>query len=666
MSAPPAPRFGNQPALDGLRAVSVVAVVAYHAGFTWMTGGFYGVEVFFVVSGFLITSLLLDERERSGRIAFGRFWARRARRLLPALCTMLVAVAVWSWMLGSSEQQSQLRRDLPWGIFYVANWGQIVGKIPYYSASDPPLLRHLWSLGVEEQWYLLWPLVFAGLAALGLSLTRRAALLAGGFAAIWVGMAVVASGSLATPFHAVLLGDVDRTNLLYLSSLTRASGLLLGAAAAFVWRPWRSRRAARARQLTGLECAGAAALTVLVLAFAAAHLTEAATFRWTLPLVSIASVIVVCASVHPGAPVIRRVLGQDQLVELGKRSYGIYLWHWPIFVLCAAEGGALWRVGGALALTAVVSELCYRYVETPIRSGTWREMLTAARRRLEPSLATTTMIVALPVLLLGGLFVHYSSVQPFDRAAGGDEVDFVRAAPPTTLAAAAPAAASGPLKVTVVGDSMAHALVINRPKSLASTLAVSDGSIDGCDVFDSGSGVSATGFTLSYAQCKGWADRWAKAVTAHDADVALVVVGAWDVLDVRRPDGTTLAFGTPAFDQAYLAQLQRGIDAIAATGAKAAFLEVACMRPVSAKGAATPPLPERADDARAHHLSELFRRAVAHNPQTALFVSGPAQWCNGSAVATDLGYRWDGVHVYKPGANLIFETIAPQLQQLAG
>ena len=165
-----------------------MAVVAYHAGFGWMTGGFYGVEVFFVVSGFLITSLLLDERERSGRIALGTFWARRARRLLPALCAMLVAVAAWSSVAGSAEQQAQMRRDLPWGIFYVANWGQIVGKVPYYASADPPLLRHLWSLAVEEQWYLVWPLVFAGLAAMGLSLTRRAALLAGGFAAIWLGM----------------------------------------------------------------------------------------------------------------------------------------------------------------------------------------------------------------------------------------------------------------------------------------------------------------------------------------------------------------------------------------------------------------------------------------------------------------------------------------------
>jgi peptidoglycan/LPS O-acetylase OafA/YrhL len=197
--------------------------------------------VFFVVSGFLITSLLLDERERSGRVAMGQFWIRRGRRLLPALLTMLLAVATWTWLFGSAEQQSQLRRDLPWGLGYLANWGQITGTIPYYSSSRPPLLRHLWSLAVEEQWYLLWPLVFVALAALGWSRTRRAAVLAGAFVVIWATMVVIGAGSLAKPFHAPFLGTVDRTNLLYLSSFTRAGGLLLGAAAAFGWRPARRR-----------------------------------------------------------------------------------------------------------------------------------------------------------------------------------------------------------------------------------------------------------------------------------------------------------------------------------------------------------------------------------------------------------------------------------------
>ena len=165
------PSMGYQPALDGLRALSVIAVIFYHAGFAWMHGGFFGVEVFFVVSGFLITSLLLDERDQTSHTNLPQFWMRRARRLLPALFTVLAATAVWAVFAGTDEQQSQLRHDLPWATLYAGNWGQIIGEVPYYSG-DPPLLRHVWSLAVEEQWYLVWPLAFVALRHSRLSRER--------------------------------------------------------------------------------------------------------------------------------------------------------------------------------------------------------------------------------------------------------------------------------------------------------------------------------------------------------------------------------------------------------------------------------------------------------------------------------------------------------------
>jgi peptidoglycan/LPS O-acetylase OafA/YrhL len=155
--------MGYQPGLDGLRAVSVIAVIFYHAGFTWMHGGLLGVEVFFVVSGFLITSLLIEERGRSGGVSTRQFWMRRIRRLFPAL----LAVSTWTALFGTTEQASQMRRDLPWSILYVANWGQILGDVPYFQSGDPPLLRHLWSLAVEEQWHLLRPLAFVVLMRSG-------------------------------------------------------------------------------------------------------------------------------------------------------------------------------------------------------------------------------------------------------------------------------------------------------------------------------------------------------------------------------------------------------------------------------------------------------------------------------------------------------------------
>ena len=181
------PSMGYQPSLDGLRALSVAVVLLYHAGFSWMHGGFFGVEVFFVVSGFLITSLLIDEHDRNDRIAFAKFWNRRARRLFPALYAVLLFVGVWAALAGTAEQQSQLRRDTVWSIFYVNNWGQILGDVPYF-AGEVPLLRHLWSLAVEEQWYLIWPLLFVALMRLRLSRRVVGAIVVGAAFAVFVYM----------------------------------------------------------------------------------------------------------------------------------------------------------------------------------------------------------------------------------------------------------------------------------------------------------------------------------------------------------------------------------------------------------------------------------------------------------------------------------------------
>jgi hypothetical protein len=221
-----------------------------------------------------------------------------------------------------------------------------------------------------------------------------------------------------------------------------------------------------------------------------------------------------------------------------------------------------------------------------------------------------------------------------------------------------------PRRVAVVGDSQAHALAINLPSGISPTFTITDGSVEGCGVYDEGRVVSArASFKRSFGNCSGWAAKWGRAVSAAKAEVALVVLGAWDVFDVRLTD-RTLVFATPDADAYYLAHLQTGIDAIKGAGARVALLEVACMRPKDVKGAGVPALPERADDTRTAHVNELLRSAAAADPAHVTFVSGPTQWCDNEAISNNLGYRWDGVHVYKPGANLIYQTIAPALLQI--
>jgi peptidoglycan/LPS O-acetylase OafA/YrhL len=651
--------MGYQPGLDGLRALSVLAVIAYHAGFSWMPGGFFGVEVFFVVSGFLITSLLLDERGREGVVSLRRFWARRARRLLPALGMLLAAVSVWALIAGSAEQASQVRRDLPWAIFYVGNWGQISGGVPYYSA-DPPLLRHLWSLAVEEQWYLLWPIAFVALAATRWSRDRCAAVLAA---------LAVAGMVLAFWLHARGPGPVrssigwidgaDRVNFMYLATPTRATGLLLGAAAAFVWRPWTLPSSAaepevvrRAGRL--LDGSGAVALAGLGCIAASATLTEGYVYQWLLPLVTVLSLVAVLVVVHPAAGGLRASLGWSPLVAIGQRSYGLYLWHWPIFVVMGATHGSVARVLPALAVTAIVSEACYRWVELPVRQGALGRWWASDRKRAWRLLGAAAAGVML-------LVVVYANVQPFDRAAGGEEAAL--SVPATSVPARRPAEA-GPVAVAIVGDSQAHSLAINQPAGLDSTLTVSDGSLSGCSIYDRGRVYSAReGFDNSFSMCEGWQDKWAEA--ADGASVALVAIGAWDVFDLDDGD-RRLVFGTPEWDAYFTASLQSGIDALSGAGARVALLEVPCMRPQSVEGAGVPPLPERADDARVAHLNDLMRAAAASHAATTRFVEGPDEWCTDETVATDLAYRWDGVHVYKPGAALIFERVAPELVAMAG
>jgi peptidoglycan/LPS O-acetylase OafA/YrhL len=661
---PAMPSMGYQPALDGLRAISVIAVILYHAGFTWMHGGFFGVEVFFVVSGFLITSLLLDERDQSGRTNLGQFWLRRARRLLPALFAVLVAVAIWTAMTGTDEQQSQLRRDFPWAIFYGGNWGQIVGGVPYYSG-DPPLLRHVWSLAVEEQWYLLWPLAFLVLS--GSRFTR------GGVAKLLVGVSVAAMvftfvlhrngpGNLRSPVG--LFDGVDRINFMYLSTFTRGSGLILGAAAAFVWRPWRASKRAAAGSGPLLDATGMAAVGALGCIAAVAVLTEGYVYQWLLALVSILSLVAVLVAVHPASTWFRAVFSWRPLVEIGKRSYGLYLWHWPIFVFAKAYDGSAGRVVGALAVTVVLSELCYRFVEMPVRKGEFgRWWRSAGERRLVPAMGVGTVVIALALF--------YASVDPFDRAAGGDDVVFGAGTSPTPTTAQPvgvapmPEAVPSPRRVVIVGDSQAHSLAINLPDGIDDTFTISNGALPGCSIYETGSVHSErNGFSNTFSVCDDWFDDWADAAEDADAEIALVVLGAWDVFDLETADGDVLAFGTAEWDDYVTGNLQRGIDAVAATGAHVALLEVPCMRPHNVAGAGVPALPERGDDSRVAHLNELWRRLADANPEAVTFVNGPAAWCNDETLASDLGYRWDGVHVYVPGANLIYETIAPDLLTL--
>lgn len=685
-------RFGYQPGLDGLRAVSVIAVLLYHGGFPTFRGGFLGVEVFFVISGFLITSLLIEEHEIDGSISLRGFWTRRVKRLVPALVAVLVASSVWIAAFGDASEQSSFRRELPWSLLYANNWGQIIGDTPYF-AEGPNMLRHLWSLAVEEQWYLLWPLLFVLLTRRARSPIRPR-----------LGL-VVAVAAMASVLHMVLVSrhtgaviespigvfdGADRINFLYLSTTTRASGLLLGAAAAFVWRPWTRLEPHSDRVTRCLDVAALSALVVVVLSFGFVDLTELSLYRWLLPVVSICSLVLAATVTHPDSWFAKTFFSMPILVAIGQRSYGLYLWSWPISIIVGATNGSVVRFMTAMAITGVVSEASYRWIEVPLRRAHW----AWPRTRLSTPRLTAGAFSIAGVVVLTAFYVR---VDTFDRFRGNDVATFDEAAADSATASTAEApstsivtgstatdqarpsdtVASNPSSTTsstlppavettrlaIVGDSTANALAVNQPNGIGSIYPVIvNRSTDGCSVFDSGRILTTAAFGNDFTRCTGWQESWGRA--AAEADVVLVVIGAWDVFDIQ--DGNvTYAFGTIEGDRHFTDNLRSGIDAVIAGGARVGLLEVPCMRPVESSGSSLPPLPERGDDRRVEHVNRLMRRVADQYGPAVAFIDGADAWCNDPAIANDTRLRWDGVHVYGEGANLTYEATAPSILQLA-
>ncbi len=359
------------PGIDGLRAVAVAAVFLYHANVSWMPGGFLGVDVFFVISGYLITSLLIAEFEDRGRIALGRFWAGRARRLLPALFALLAVCLA----IGATVQRGKLvglRGDALASIFYVANWRFIFDHESYFAQfGRPSLLRHLWSLAVEEQFYLLWPPLFL----VGMRLLRRAAL-----------AALVALGAIgSTALMWALYHPGADTSRIFYGTDTRAAPLLIGVLLAFVWKPsampaWDSARARRR-----LDAASLVALAAVIYAFVAVHDYDQSIYRGGFLVLALCAALLLATIVHP-ASLLGRVLAHPVPRWLGERSYGIYLWHWPVLVF-SRPGVDVHLPRGVLipaqaAGTVALAALSYRYIERPIRTGALRRLRVRAPRWL--------------------------------------------------------------------------------------------------------------------------------------------------------------------------------------------------------------------------------------------------------------------------------------------
>lgn len=419
---PSVERGAHVPGLDGLRMIAVVAVIVYHLDAPWLPGGFLGVDVFFVISGYLITSQLWAGAADRGHVDLTGFWLARARRLLPALAAMLLATSLAQTLLDRPGLRAYLG-DLGAAATYTSNWWYVLHERSYFDAiGRPPALQHLWSLAVEEQFYLAWPLIVAGTLLLTSRSARRRTLLAVCGVGAVASALVMGLGSWRT--GAPLDADASR---FYFGTDSHATGLLVGAALA-VCRDGAGFGAARpalAPARPWLTALGAFTLLGIVAVFVRVDAFSTALYRVGFALVALATTLVVAVATRPGP--LARLLEHSLATAIGRRSYGLYLWHWPVFVFTRPRldvplhGAA--DVALRLGLLAAVSEASYRFVEQPVRRAglrrTWRELPGLYARPAVLMAASSALLVPITIATSTPTAAEVSAAARLARLAEG-------------------------------------------------------------------------------------------------------------------------------------------------------------------------------------------------------------------------------------------------------
>ena len=378
---------GRIEGLDGVRAVAVVAVIVYHLWPARLPGGFLGVDVFFVISGFLITTLLLRERARTGRVDLAGFWLRRARRLLPAL-VVVVVVSIVAAALVDRDLLVGIGRQVLGAATFSTNWVEIGHGADYFDATSPPLFLTFWSLAVEEQFYVVWPLALLGFLVVARRPDRR----------VWLALGLAGASAV---LMAVWFTPGSNPTRVYYGTDTHLAGLMIGVAVALAFHGDVG-VVARNRWLVLRRWTGFVALAGIVVLFFLVESAATFTYRGGIVLVSLLTAVVIACL--PGPPsALTRLNRLRPLAWIGERSYGLYLWHWPVILIVAAllpatvPGSEPTLVVAALSigLTVVLTEISYRWVEMPVREHGFRASIGAlGQRPLVPALGLLALVAA--------------------------------------------------------------------------------------------------------------------------------------------------------------------------------------------------------------------------------------------------------------------------------
>lgn len=636
-------RFAYQPALDGLRAVAVLAVMAYHGGVAWMGGGLLGVDIFFVLSGYLVTSLMLNEHARTATIRLGSFWARRARRLAPGLAVLLLGVSAYVYWGGASISASRVRGDAIATLLYVANWHYILAAQNYfvrYGAPSP--LLHTWSLAVEEQFYLIWPpLCLVVLRKWGLRAVGRVA----------AGLALAS----ATLCAALFAGgaSIDR---LYYGTDTRSQALMVGALLAVIF-------ARRVPSGSPARLGGIGAVAAVVLAWCLTTVDGTGPFLYLggFLVVSVATAAVIAASVGAPHGLISRALSWRPARYVGRISYGLYLYHWPLFLfLTQARTGAGGYALLALrfAATFAVAALSYHLLEAPIRRG----VLPWSRPRGLPSALWKVLAPACAV----GLIVTAVLVATAPRTPSAHAMDAIAPPPPPSYVAPGGATPADPVRALLIGDSLAVTLGEGLGvDSQAWGVSLSNESALGCDL-DPDTTIDVMGTVSKAPQgCPHWRSTWKRLVDDTNPDVVVVLLGRWETVD-RYWGGKWTTVGHRAFDAHLRSELSDIVDICSERGAKVAFLTLPYVKQTTVQPDGQPwdmNLPSRTVAYNADVAS-----VVAANPSKAAVINlnallDPAgrytSFIDGVRVRST-----DDEHISKAGGEWLRPKLLPQIAAL--
>jgi peptidoglycan/LPS O-acetylase OafA/YrhL len=667
---PPVPQFRHMPALDGLRGVAVLSVVAYHFG-TGLSGGFLGVDTFFVLSGFLITSLLIVEWERKGRIDLVAFWIRRARRLLPALLLVLAVVAVWSTIVFPDDRLGGVRSDGTWTLFYGVNWHFIFSSQSYFDlVSEASPLRHAWSLAIEEQFYLVWPLIFV--AALKLAKGRLRVLVA--LSVVGAVASVVVMG--------VLFGDGDPSRAYY-GTDSRAHGLLAGALLAMAItarRPASSGHRGRWRHASerwsvpgwAYGVLGAASVVVMAVMFATVDDQDAWLYPWGFVLFELAVVAVILSVARASATLVSRGLAWRPLCWVGAISYGLYLWHWPVLVFLSEgrlriDGWQLFVVRTVVTLACALAS--YHFLEQPIRRGRWlhgKVGFVAA-----PVAVVLTLGVVLGATRDAAAPPAYLVANPDEVLSLGSDPGPVTDVPPTSATSVAPGAplpARDVGRIHLIGDSVAASLAEFGMVAYANSqgLAFAADARPGCGLIGGLPGPSEAEGPVAWAEaCDGALVEFEQGLASRRGADTIVWMSTWETSD-RWVDGVFYEFGTPEADEVVLRLID---EARARVLAGSDAIMVFALQPPNASMSEKGP-PDQENIRRMLHLNELLREYSAEHPADTRVLDLSAIVCPGGVPCPETvdGVRprpADGAHYEAEGATWLAPRFFAEIQRVA-